>query len=110
MIDTDVIPRIKQLCVEKNMSYYRLAKESSITYSTLNNMLNRPKNIPTISTLSKICDGLDITLRDFFSDGTETTELTKSQLVVLEVWNNLDVRQQELALAYMQGLMDISKK
>ena len=110
MKDTDVIPRIKQLCVEKNMSYYRLAKESSITYSTLNNMLNRPKNIPTISTLSKICDGLDITLRDFFSDGTEPIELTKSQLILLETWNKLDGHQRELALAYMQGLMDISKK
>ena len=47
MRDTDVIQHIQDLCRERDWSYYRLAKESDIPYSTLNNMINRT-NIPTI--------------------------------------------------------------
>ena len=70
MRDTDVIQHIQDLCKERNWSYYRLAKESDIPYSTLNNMISRT-NIPTIPTLQKLCDGFGITLADFFLDQPE---------------------------------------
>lgn len=109
MKDIDVIPRIKQLCKEQNMSYYRLAKESSITYSTLSNMLNRPKNIPTISTLSKICDGLNITLEDFFSDSEPPKHLTTSECELLDLWGQLNSEEKSLVTAYMKGIIDRNK-
>ena len=78
MRDTDVIQHIQDLCKERNWSYYRLAKESDIPYSTLNNMMNRT-NIPTIPTLQKLCDGFGITLSDFFQDQMEHPQLTDGQ-------------------------------
>ena len=69
MRDTDVIQHIQDLCRERDWSYYRLAKESDIPYSTLNNMINRT-NIPTIPTLQKLCDGFGITLSDFFTENS----------------------------------------
>ena len=50
MRDKDVIQHIQDLCKERSWTYYRLAKEADIPYSTLNNMVNRT-NIPTIPTL-----------------------------------------------------------
>ena len=47
MRDKDVIQHIQDLCRERSWTYYRLAKEADIPYSTLNNMVNRT-NIPTI--------------------------------------------------------------
>ncbi|MDE6789137.1 MAG: helix-turn-helix domain-containing protein [Ruminococcus sp.] len=38
-----------------------------ITQSTLNNIFIRENAKPTISTIKKICDGLEITLSDFFN-------------------------------------------
>ena len=89
MRDTDVIQHIQDLCKERNWSYYRLAKESDIPYSTLNNMISRT-NIPTIPTLQKLCDGFGITLADFFLDQPEHPQLTDGQKELVELYNRLD--------------------
>lgn len=61
--------RIKDLLSKRNWSLYKLAKESGIPYSSLNSLFIK-NNQPTISTLEKICAGLNITMSDFFSIGT----------------------------------------
>lgn len=47
----DVNDRIKQLCNERNFSYYELAKRAEIPYSTLNTMLLK-SNQPSLSTIN----------------------------------------------------------
>lgn len=76
MRDKDVIQHIQDLCKERSWTYYRLAKEADIPYSTLNNMVNRT-NIPTIPTLQKLCDAFGITLADFFLDEPDARSLPK---------------------------------
>ena len=44
----------------------KLANISGITQSTLNNIMSGRNNSTTISTIQKICDGLEITVTDFF--------------------------------------------
>ncbi len=105
MNEFDVMGRIKELCAARSWTYYRLAKESGIPYSSLNTMLHKTY-IPTVPSLMKICDGFGITLAQFFSEEDETVKLTKKQKECLEHWNLLDQRSQELALAYMDGLHD----
>ena len=78
MRDKDVIQHIQDLCRERSWTYYRLAKEADIPYSTLNNMVNRT-NIPTIPTLQKLCDAFGITLADFFLDEPDALQLTEGQ-------------------------------
>ena len=104
MRDTDVIQHIQDLCKERNWSYYRLAKESDIPYSTLNNMMNRT-NIPTIPTLQKLCDGFGITLSDFFQDQMEHPQLTDGQQEVIDLYNRLNHEKKNVLKAYMKGLL-----
>ncbi|MBQ5318357.1 MAG: helix-turn-helix transcriptional regulator [Oscillospiraceae bacterium] len=59
--------RIRQLCAERNITINKLSTICGITQSTLNNIFTRPNNKPTVSTIKKICDGLNITLVDFFN-------------------------------------------
>lgn len=59
--------RILELCNENNITVNKLATVSGITQSTLNNIVNGRNNSTTVSTVKKICDGLNITLIDFFS-------------------------------------------
>ncbi len=106
MRDTDVIEHIKELCREREWSYYRLAAEAGISYSTLNNMIHR-SNIPTIPTLQKICDGFGISLSDFFAEGYENANLTKSQNEMLELFSSLHKNDRQLLVAYAKGLNHI---
>lgn len=105
MKEFDVIGRIQELCVARGWSYYRLAKESGIPYSTLNTMLHK-SYVPTVPSLCKLCDGFGITLAQFFSEADEVSLLTKDQRACLAQWDVLDEKSKDLALAYMQGLAD----
>lgn len=60
--------RIKQLCDERGITINKLSTICGITQSTLNNIFTRENNKPTVSTVKKICDGLEITLVDFFNN------------------------------------------
>ena len=58
--------RIAELCEEKQITINKLANISGITQSTLNNIMSGRNNSTTISTIQKICDGLEITVTDIF--------------------------------------------
>ena len=58
--------RILELCMEKEITVNKLATISGITQSTLNNIVGGRNNSTTVSTIQKICDGLGITIDDFF--------------------------------------------
>ncbi len=58
--------RIKELCKQKKITLNKLSTICGITQSTLSNIISGRNNSTTISTIKKICDGLDITIQDFF--------------------------------------------
>ena len=58
--------RIAELCEEKHITINKLANISGITQSTLNNIMSGRNNSTTISTIQEVCDGLEITVTDFF--------------------------------------------
>lgn len=59
--------RILELCEENNITVNRLATISGITQSTLNNIVSGRNNSTTVATVKKICDGLSISVEDFFA-------------------------------------------
>lgn len=59
--------RILELCEEKNITVNRLSTICGITQSTLNNIISGRNKSTTVATIKKLCDGLDITIIDFFS-------------------------------------------
>lgn len=64
----DVIKaRLLQLCGEKKLSINKLATISALPPSSVKNILYGKSNDPKIRTLKKLCDGLEITLGEFFS-------------------------------------------
>ena len=60
--------RILELCKQRGITLNKLAIISGITQSTLNNVVSGRNNSVTVSTLKKLCDGLDISIIEFFSD------------------------------------------
>ena len=59
--------RILELCKENTITVNKLATISGITQSTLNNIVGGRNNSATVSTIKKLCDGLNISIRDFFA-------------------------------------------
>lgn len=60
--------RIIELCRKNKITFNKLAVISGITQSTLNNIISGRNNSATIATIKKICDGLEISLLEFFDD------------------------------------------
>lgn len=59
--------RILQLCEERNIAVNELANISGISPSTVYSILNEKSQNPGTITIKKLCDGLEITLGEFFS-------------------------------------------
>ena len=59
--------RILQLCNEKQITINALANIAGLPPSTIYSMLNEKSQNPGVVSIKKICDGLDITIREFFN-------------------------------------------
>ncbi len=64
---TAVKTRLLRLCEQNNMAIHKLAMESAVSPSTIKNILYGKSKNPGIVTLKMLCDGMGITLMDFFS-------------------------------------------
>ena len=58
--------RILQLCDERNIAINELASISGVSPSTVYSILNEKSKNPGAVTIKKLCDGLEITLGEFF--------------------------------------------
>ena len=106
MIESKVVDRINELLENNRWKPYKLAKESGIPYSSLNNLLKH-KNCPTIPTLEKICIGFNITLTDFFNfDAKPLAEpkLSETELSVIDTFKTLSTKEKEAIIICMNGL------
>ena len=59
--------RILDLCKERDLTINKLSSMSGVTQSTVNNIVSGRNNSATISTIKKLCDGLGITIEEFFN-------------------------------------------
>ncbi|MBE5938732.1 MAG: helix-turn-helix transcriptional regulator [Lachnospiraceae bacterium] len=68
-----ILCKLQSLLDEREWTLYKLAKESGVPYSSISTMY-RNDNHPTISTLEKFCNGLNISMAEFFSEDTPCRE------------------------------------
>lgn len=62
-----VVRRFRQICAERNIKINELANLSGVTPSTAYSMMDPKRQDVSIVTIKKFCDGLNITLGEFFS-------------------------------------------
>lgn len=70
-----VADRFRQICKERNIKPNELANRAGITPSSVYSMLDPKRREVSVNLVKKLCDGLDMTLGEFFSapefDGLE---------------------------------------
>ncbi len=62
-----VVERFRQICAERSMKPNELANLSGVTPSTVYSMLDSKRRDLSIVTIKKLCDGLEISLGEFFA-------------------------------------------
>lgn len=63
-----VARRIQALCLERNIAVNALANLCGVAPSTIYSMLNKKSKNPGVVSIQKLCDGLEISVREFFDD------------------------------------------
>ena len=62
-----VTKRFQELCNERNITPNTLANLAGVTPSTVYSMLDPQRRDISVITIKKLCDGLEISLGEFFS-------------------------------------------
>ncbi|MBR2048220.1 MAG: helix-turn-helix transcriptional regulator [Oscillospiraceae bacterium] len=62
-----VVCRFQGICKERNMAYNELASVSGVTPSSVYSMMNPSRENVSIVLIKKLCDGLDMSLGEFFN-------------------------------------------
>lgn len=65
-ISEAIVKRLFQLCDEHKITINKLSTISGVTQSTVSDIVNGTTSNAGIATIKKLCDGLGITIRDFF--------------------------------------------
>lgn len=60
--------RIQILCAKYEITVNELARKCGVAPSTIYSMMNEKSKNPGVVSIQKICDGLDISVREFFND------------------------------------------
>ena len=63
-----IVKRFQQLCRERGIKYNELATLSGVTPSTVYSMMDSHRKDVSVITVKKLCDGLEISIPDFFND------------------------------------------
>lgn len=67
-IQKAVSEKLTEIMIERNISVNKLANICCLTQSTVDSLVNGKSKNPKLLTIVRICDGLDIKLKDFFDD------------------------------------------
>lgn len=58
--------RFEELCYKKDINFCKFASLSGVPYTTVKSIFYNQSKNPGIATIKKLCDGLEISVTDFF--------------------------------------------
>ena len=64
------VERVYKLAADRGLSVYQLAKVSDVSYTTIKAAEHRGNQL-TVDTLYRLCEGLGITMSEFFDEDAE---------------------------------------
>ncbi|WP_066649235.1 helix-turn-helix domain-containing protein [Christensenella timonensis] len=64
-----IVARFQKLCVQEGIKLNELATRAGITPSTVYSMMDSRRRDLSVLTVKKLCDGLEMSVADFFDDG-----------------------------------------
>lgn len=102
----DLIWKLREQCGNHNISYYALAKEADVSTSTLHALM-AGKTKPYMYTVYKLCNALDISIRDILDDEDmpeNTTELSAKEREIISTYRKYSRSKKRMLETYMRML------
>ncbi len=100
----DILKKIDDLRKQNGWSMYKLSMEAGLTVSTITNMFAR-KTLPSITTLSAICDAFGLTLSQFFADEKSSSfVLSEQESQLLQNYRALSLGSKDAVLELCKNL------
>lgn len=97
--------KIMELCLKNEISRYQLSIKTGISQSALSDIVKK-KNVPTLTTIERICEAFGITMAQFFTTDGSISNLSEEQKVILRMWNDLKTEEK----GFIRNCMESIKK
>lgn len=99
----DILKRITDLRCQRGWTEYELALHAGLPQSTISAWYKRGMH-PSIASLEKICQGLDITMSQLFQEDERTVTLQANQMKLLQKYNSMTLSQKKQIEIFMDGI------
>ena len=99
----NILGKILELRLERNWTEYRLSEESGIAQTTISSWYSKGIT-PTVPSLENICRAFNISLSEFFADDDEPVALSSLQKELLNSYNRLNNRQQNIIFELIKNM------
>ena len=105
MENNETIRKLERLTKERGWSLYRLSIESDLPYSSIENLFRRNTE-PTLPTLRSLCNGLGVSMSEFFSDEPVPLRIdyTSDERDLVIEYRSLRRTDKRLLRTYLAGL------
>ncbi len=98
----DIIERIKELRDERGWSTNRLALEAELTQSTVAALLTKSNSLPSLDTLTHLCDAFGMTLAQFFMEEEKSELVSPQERALLEQYRKLSEEKRRAVLTLLE--------
>ena len=100
----DILNKILEERTKRGWSEYTLAQNSGLTQSTISTWYRKDLQ-PSVASIEKVCNGLGITLSQFFADYTPESpvSLNQEQADLLSLWNQLTPAQRKAVMDMLRS-------
>ncbi len=98
----DIIARIKELRDSRGWSTNQLALEAELTQSTVSTLLTKANSLPSIDTLTSLCNAFGITLAQFFMEQEQNELVSAQEKTLIEQYRKLPEKKKKAILALLE--------
>lgn len=95
-----IIERIHDICKLRGISYYSLAKMAEMSSSSVYGILTG-KTRPSIHTLFKLCNALEVTIDELVRVEKDNTDMTAEELCLIKQYRGFSDRDKKMFKLYM---------
>ena len=92
--------RLKDICKQRNITNYALAKATNLSNSSISNLMNG-KTTPYVDTLLRICSALDITIVELIG---EDEKFNAEEMILIQNYRGMSQEKRQLLKIYIQIL------
>ena len=97
----DIIEKIKELRDERGWSTNQLALEAELTQSTVSTLLTKASALPSLDTLTHLCDAFGMTLAQFFLEEEQSELVSVQEKLLIDHYRKLSDDQKKAVLTLL---------